>query len=114
MGRAICCASGARYPADDLQPPGRSRNGNHMRLTCLRPFVVLLACLLAPMFASAEDIKIATWNVGNFHQHFAPTSQPIQDRELARWVREHGDRDNWVAAQVIKDPGFNPDVLVIC
>jgi hypothetical protein len=85
-----------------------------MRLKRRHLFIFSFALLLAPVATRAQDIKIATWNIGNFHQHFAPTSQPIQDRELARWVREHGERDNWVAAQVIKDPAFNADVLVIC
>src|SRR4051812_18775050 len=84
-----------------------------MTFNCRPLVVILLALVAAPSLARAEDIKIATWNIGNFHQHFAPTSQPIQDRDLARWVREHGEKDNWVAAQVIKDPAFNPDVLVI-
>lgn len=81
--------------------------------------VILLACLF-PALARAEEIKIATYNVEWWSDSFAAhaaTTQPINrdpaGKELVRILRRENDEDNWEVAQVILDPKFNPDILVI-
>jgi hypothetical protein len=82
----------------------------------LLPIVLLF--LAVP--ASAEEIRIATYNIENFQTHFQAhrmTTQPINNdpvgKELVSELRKVNDEDNWEIAQVITDPKFNPDILVI-
>src|SRR5215218_2200289 len=70
--------------------------------------------------ARAADITVATYNVENFNNHFEAhrlTTQPIAKdpvgKEIVAEMRKTNDEDNWEVAQVILDPKFNPDVLVI-
>src|SRR3954463_16439717 len=76
-------------------------------------FVAVIALLLfcAP-WSHAETVTVATYNIENFYQRFAPTTQPV-DRELAARIRSMCDKANWITSQVILDPRFNPDVLVL-
>jgi hypothetical protein len=85
---------------------------------------LLLVILLAPALASAEEIKVATYNVEHFAEHFygrkfyrAATTMPKDQKteELKQLIdleRKHNDEDNWEVAQVISDRNFNPDVIV--
>jgi endonuclease/exonuclease/phosphatase family metal-dependent hydrolase len=61
----------------------------------------------------AETITAATYNIEVFHERFSATTKPTGDRELTHRLRADADKANWVTAQVILDPKFNPDVLVI-
>ncbi|HEY7088201.1 MAG TPA: endonuclease/exonuclease/phosphatase family protein [Tepidisphaeraceae bacterium] len=89
------------------------------------PVVIAIALLtqLIPA-ARAEDITVATYNVENFRQHFLAhklsTSRPSwlprndpQATEMLDELRSANDKDNWEVSQVILDPKFFPDVLVI-
>ena len=80
--------------------------------------VILLLCGAAP--ARGEEIRIATYNVemwdDSFAAHAAATQPIAKDpagAELLRKLRRENDEDNWEVAQVILDPKFRPDVLVI-
>src|SRR6478672_9989402 len=74
--------------------------------------VALLAILVTTAsWSHGETITVATYNIENFYQRF-PTTQPV-DRELAAHIRTMCDKMNWITSQVILDPKFNPDVLVL-
>lgn len=77
----------------------------HRVIACLS----LLVCALA----QAETIKVATYNIELFQKHFVPSSQPVNDVELSRDLRNLYDRENWALAQTILHPEFSPDVMVI-
>ena len=82
-----------------------------------------LAALLVLIGAStlrAEEITLATYNVELFDHHFMAhhaSTQPIAKdpaaKEILEELRKKNDEDNWETAQVILDPKFNPDILVI-
>jgi hypothetical protein len=85
--------------------------------------IVVLVIAAGPM-ARGEQITLATYNIENFREHFLghklSTSRPSwlasddpQARELIDALRYQNDEENWEIAQVILDPQFNPDVLVI-
>src|SRR4051812_713815 len=86
----------------------------------MKKILCLLVIVLACRVASAEEIKVATYNVevwaDSFAAHAAAT-QPInkdpEGKELVRMLRRENDEDNWEVAQVILDPKFSPDILVI-
>lgn len=80
-----------------------------------------LIVLALTIRAGAEEIVVATYNVENFQQHFlakeltadkslpkAPAVTTLMESE-----RKHEEEDNWEISQVILDPAFSPDVLVI-
>jgi hypothetical protein len=90
--------------------------------------IALLACLAAcvpgqdpPAAAPAArgaTIRIATWNIENWRDHFTaahrqgpPPSDPAEEEAL-RQERFQNDEDQWEIAQVLLDPDFSPDVLV--
>src|SRR5215212_3721517 len=85
----------------------------------MRNFLVLLAVLLLRS-ALAEEITVGTYNIELFERHFLahqfankPIAQDRDGKELLEELRKKNDEDNWETAQVILDPKFNPDVLVI-
>jgi endonuclease/exonuclease/phosphatase family metal-dependent hydrolase len=89
-----------------------------MKLTV---WVVCLALCLAAR-ALAETITVATYNVEHFHENFLghrmATSKPalpdnLQVKQVLEKLKNENDEDNWEVAQVILDPRFSPDVLVI-
>lgn len=63
---------------------------------------------------------VATYNIENWRTHFLAYKLREQkllpdeeaNRELLTAFRESNDEDNWEVAQVIRDPGFSPHVLV--
>lgn len=73
--------------------------------------------------ASAEQITVATYNIELFSHHFLarhlsetrPTVLPKtpEVQALLEAERKHEEEDNWEISQVILDPKFNPDLLVI-
>lgn len=76
----------------------------------------LLLCLLlslAPLLIHAETITVGEYNVEIFQKHFVPTSQPVNNEEAQRDMRNLYDRENWAVAQVILNSEFNPDILAI-
>lgn len=90
------------------------------------PVLLLSACALV----GAEDIKLATYNIENFREHFEAhrwrgnaTTRQIAEQlppdarerfeELLANERRQNDEDNWELAQVILDKELNPDILVI-
>lgn len=77
-----------------------------IRYSCV--FVLLLAAA-----ASAETITVATYNIENFALRFPPTAKEIGDKDLAARVRTNEEKNNWLASEVILDPKFSPDVMVI-
>jgi exonuclease III len=83
-----------------------------------------IVILLLAATTRAEDLTIGTYNIENFRQHFLAhrlsTSRPSwiprgnpEVTELLDELRAANDEDNWEVAQVILDPKFFPDVLVI-
>ncbi|HWP39304.1 MAG TPA: hypothetical protein VNL70_00160, partial [Tepidisphaeraceae bacterium] len=87
-------------------------------------FSIAVLFIAARSVARAEQITLATYNIENFREHFLghklSTSRPSwlasddpQARELIDALRYQNDEENWEIAQVILDPQFNPDVLVI-
>ena len=73
--------------------------------------MVLLILFGFATILRGEEITVATYNIELFHQHFAATTRPTGDRELAARLRADADKDNWMVSQVILDPKFNPDIL---
>lgn len=86
--------------------------------------IAALLVLLLGTATAAEDLTVGTYNIENFRQHFLahrlqqskpdwlPRDNP-QVKELLDEVRYQNDEDNWEVSQVILDPKFFPDVLVI-
>jgi len=93
----------------------------------MRRLPALLAILVAAFptaAAFAEDIKVATYNIEQWHTNFEghrmqlatrrssePTSERMNDVITAE--RFQNDEDNWEVGQVILHKDFNPDVLVV-
>lgn len=80
----------------------------------------ILALILCGTFACAEEITLATYNVEYFNNHFlahemtsATVAQDPAGKEMLTELRKKNDEDNWETAEVILDPKFNPDILVI-
>ncbi|MGH7178553.1 MAG: endonuclease/exonuclease/phosphatase family protein [Tepidisphaeraceae bacterium] len=71
----------------------------------------------------AETVTLATYNIEHFANHFLAhrlgTTRPAvlphdpAVADLLQEMRNANDKANWITAQTILDPGFNPDVLVI-
>jgi hypothetical protein len=95
---------------------------------------VALAALASP--AAAETIKVATYNIEHWHSNFeghrlqmstrpargagasagaGGAAHPVSEQmiELIAEERRQNDEDHWEVAQVILDPSFAPDVLVV-
>jgi endonuclease/exonuclease/phosphatase family metal-dependent hydrolase len=88
----------------------------------MKRILIVILLLAAPL--PAEDITVATYNIENFRQHFLAhrlaTSRPSwmprgnpEVTQLLDELRYANEEDNWEVAQVILDPKFSPDVLVI-
>lgn len=82
---------------------------------------VLLCCAsLAPPSSAAEEFTVATYNIERFNNQFEAhrlTTQPVgkdpANKDILDALRKANDEDKWETAQVILDPKFNPDILVI-
>jgi hypothetical protein len=84
---------------------------------------VWLCVVTVASLARGEDITIATYNIENFREHFLAhklsTSRPNwladtpEAKELLDAERKHNDEENWEVSQVILDPNFSPDILVV-
>src|SRR3954447_23188930 len=89
-------------------------------LTC---WIASLAAFALTFHARGETITLATYNVEHFHDHFLAhhaATQPAfkgnndpEVKEVLESLRRANDEDNWEVSQVILDPAFSPDVLVI-
>lgn len=93
----------------------------------MKPVLMLFLVMAFAALASGETITVATYNIENFDEHFlarkvgeAKIGSKITDPEVRELVaemlaelRNANDEDNWETAQVILDPKFNPDILVI-
>ena len=81
---------------------------------------LLSLLLLQPATRPApETVRVATWNVENWRDHFADermkgTPKPTDENlaNLRFTERFQNAEDNWEIAQVILDPAFAPDVLL--
>jgi endonuclease/exonuclease/phosphatase family metal-dependent hydrolase len=91
-----------------------------MKLTACCLAIVI--CLGSPAFAEPETVRVATYNIENWHQRFLgnrmgkpevslPDTPEV--KQLLDAVKKANDEDNWQIAQVILDPAFSPDVLVV-
>jgi endonuclease/exonuclease/phosphatase family metal-dependent hydrolase len=80
---------------------------------------ILLATVASAAPPEEGTIRLATWNIENWKDHF----QDFRDRELPepatddgrerrRQERFQNAEDNWEIAQVLLDPDFAPHVLV--
>src|SRR5687768_5663854 len=100
------------------------------------PIRIAFACLalaalaaLAPP-ARGETIKLATYNIEHWHSNFeghrlqmstrpargaGSATQPVSPQmiEIIDEERRQNDEDHWEVSQVILDPAFAPDVLVV-
>jgi len=87
-------------------------------------FSIVVLVIGAGSIARGEQITLATYNIENFREHFLghrlssskPSWLPSDDpqvREVIDAIRYQNDEENWEISQVILDPRFNPDVLVI-
>jgi len=88
----------------------------------MKRFLLPILILCVTLQPRAEQITVATYNVENFRTHFLAhkitTSKPswMNDplaKELIDAEREQNDKANWEVSQVILDPKFNPDILVM-
>lgn len=91
----------------------------------IRHCLAVTAVVIGGLFvagASAEDVKLATYNIEHFQQRFAAhnittrtsKSQRTGDLQVAiDTLKKTNDEDNWEISQVILDPAFSPDVLVL-
>lgn len=82
--------------------------------------LALLLAALLPAACAAETIKVATYNIENFREHFQAhkmTTQPSfrqPDEAMQRILdseKNQNDEDNWEIATVIQ--AMNPDIMVI-
>jgi hypothetical protein len=87
-----------------------------------RHLPIFLFVMIFAISARGEDITVGTYNIELFHNHFLAhriaTSKPswIKEpdaKELMDDERHSNDKDNWEISQVILDPKFAPDILVI-
>src|SRR4051812_17303342 len=90
--------------------------GTRMKCSVLAVACLLISCALA----SAEEVTVASWNIENWNGHFEAhraSTQPIGKdpaaKDLLADLRKANDEDNWEVAQVILDPKFSPDILVV-
>ncbi|HMO26751.1 MAG TPA: endonuclease/exonuclease/phosphatase family protein [Tepidisphaeraceae bacterium] len=89
----------------------------------MRTIVLLvLTICLTPLLASAEQIRIATYNIENFRKNFlghkasqnpALANAGAEVTEMIETLRRINNKDNWMLAQLIAHPDFSPDILVI-
>src|SRR6185369_15345802 len=93
----------------------KQKNNSEMK----RSLPLLILCLFYG-FATAGEITLATYNIEYFDRHFLAHHLSTNDlvksgpeKELFDELRKKNDEDNWETAQVILDPKFNPDILVI-
>jgi endonuclease/exonuclease/phosphatase family metal-dependent hydrolase len=83
--------------------------------------ILLFGSLLVYAAAlGAEEITLGTYNIEYFDRHFLAhrlANQPFASegagKEALDELRKKNDEDNWETAQVILDPKFNPDILVV-
>ena len=86
--------------------------------------IAATATAIAPAAHAAETITVATYNIENFKEHFlarrivADKANPLPKSppaiaDMLRELRNANDEDLWEIAQVITDPQFSPDVMVI-
>ena len=73
---------------------------------------LLSSCLTSVQTAHGETITIGTYNIERFSQRFID-SKTIEDKDLAAQLRAWADKNNWMASNVILDPKFSPDILVL-
>lgn len=94
---------------------------------------IALVCLALTPFAPlarGETIKVATYNIENWNTHFeghrlqistrpargaGSATQPVSEQmiDIIAEERRQNDEDHWEVSQVILDPAFAPDVLVV-
>jgi endonuclease/exonuclease/phosphatase family metal-dependent hydrolase len=86
----------------------------------MRHLLVAFSVLCAVSLVRAEEIKVATYNVEVFDHHFMahrlqnnPIAKDPVGKEILDELRKKNDEDNWETAQVILDPKFSPDILVM-
>src|SRR5215204_6419202 len=84
--------------------------------------VVCAGCLIVGCAsAQPETITLATYNIEHFNSRFEgyrlSKLPEVQSSELIKQLvdaeKKQNEEDQWEIAQVITDPAFNPDVLVI-
>ena len=80
----------------------------------------MLMMVLGGLAARAEDVTLGTYNVEYFDKHFLaqhlanqPIARDATGKEALDELRKKNDEDNWETAQVILDPAFSPDILVL-
>jgi endonuclease/exonuclease/phosphatase family metal-dependent hydrolase len=104
--------------------PGALPRGYHwigesfmtVRIPAFFSVLILIVCA-----SDAETISLATYNIEHFETRFeayrlsktpeAKESELV--KELVDAERRQNEEDQWEISQVIADPAFNPDILVI-
>lgn len=92
-----------------------------MIIAMIRHLAVCLVLFGASALSRAETITVATYNIEHFEERFeayrlskleeSKSSELI--KQMVETERRQNEEDQWEVAQVISDPGFNPDILVI-
>ncbi|CAN5678696.1 hypothetical protein BH09PLA1_BH09PLA1_22290 [soil metagenome] len=85
---------------------------NHPAKRCAAIVLGLLSCMVSVQTAHGETITLGTYNIERFQERF-PDTKSIIDKDLAGFVRAAADKANWMASEVILNPKFSPDILVI-
>ena len=86
-----------------------------------RHLIALLCVFCASCSSTAETITLATYNIEHFNNRFEgyrlgklqEAQQPGLVKDLVDAEKKQNEEDQWEIAQVISDPAFNPDILVI-
>lgn len=87
----------------------------------IRSILIVGLVLTIVRLVSAEEIRIATYNIENWRFRFDvrellewAKSQPPSEQlnQLIRSERNQDDEDNWEIAETIRDPNVNVDILL--
>ncbi|HOX58256.1 MAG TPA: endonuclease/exonuclease/phosphatase family protein [Candidatus Paceibacterota bacterium] len=86
----------------------------------MKQIFTIMVVALGALAVRAEEITLATYNIEHFKNHFLahqledqPIAREPAGKEILSELRKKNDEDNWETAQVILEPKFNPDILVI-
>src|SRR3954464_7129580 len=118
-GNTFRCRSAADFAYDCVRSP----ETHHMTHRLCSLLAAVLLCVAS--VARAETVTLASYNIEHFESRFeefklsrdkAVKEKAANDpliKDLLDAERKQNEEDQWEIAQVISDPAFNPDVLVV-